>query len=215
MLDHLQRKRRWSWLKVVGARINYWQWLTLETGPVSFCLFLFIPFITIICVSRWYFRWWYSWWLVNDDRLWSIKQKTRKTSNETKAKEISRQNSISRFKWFLLNQNKFEKYLFILNLIWPYYMARLNSEDFSKFFPCWDILFLTYSYESTHREVQKNAEIFSIILEYSWFFRLFRGFSYKTFLSSELQSRVYHHKIPRKILHRTVIVRSRGLTGEK
>ena len=92
---------------------------------------------------------------------------------------------------------------------------RLNSEDFSKFFPCWDILFLTYSYESTHREVQKNAKIFSIILEYSWFFRLFRGFSYKTFLSSELQSRVNHHKIPRKILHRTVIVRSRGSTGEK
>ena len=45
-------------------------------------------------------------------------------------------------------------------------MCRLNSEDFSKFFLCQDILFLTFSYESTHQEVQKNAKIFSIILEY-------------------------------------------------
>ena len=46
-------------------------------------------------------------------------------------------------------------------------MIRLNSEDFSKFFLCQDILFLTFSYESTYQEVQKNAKIFSIILEYS------------------------------------------------
>ena len=46
-------------------------------------------------------------------------------------------------------------------------MIRLNSEDFSKFFLCQDILFLTFSYESTYQEVQKNAKIFSIILELS------------------------------------------------
>ena len=34
---------------------------------------------------------------------------------------------------------------------------RLNSEDFSKFFLGLDILLLTFSYESTHSEVQKNA----------------------------------------------------------
>ena len=47
------------------------------------------------------------------------------------------------------------------------WMVRLNSENFSKFFLCQDILFLTFSYESTHQEVQKNAKICSIILEYS------------------------------------------------
>ena len=46
-------------------------------------------------------------------------------------------------------------------------MVRLNSEDFSKFFLCLGILFLTFSYERTHQEVQENAEIFSNILEYS------------------------------------------------
>ena len=45
-------------------------------------------------------------------------------------------------------------------------MPRLNSEDFSKFFLCQDIFFLTFSYESTHQEVLKNAEISPIILEY-------------------------------------------------
>ena len=44
-------------------------------------------------------------------------------------------------------------------------ISRLNSEDFSKFFLCQDILFLTFSYESTHQEVQKNARFFSMILE--------------------------------------------------
>ena len=42
---------------------------------------------------------------------------------------------------------------------------RLNSEDFLKFFLCLDILFPTYIYESTRREMQKNAKIFSNILE--------------------------------------------------
>ena len=40
-------------------------------------------------------------------------------------------------------------------------MHRLNSEDFSKFFLCLDILVLTYPYESTHSEVNNNAEIVS------------------------------------------------------
>ena len=63
----------------------------------------------------------------------------------------------------------------------PSCMARLNSEDFSKFFLCLDILFLAYSPESTHLVVHKTAETISNLLEYSWFFRLFRGFSYKNF----------------------------------
>ena len=46
------------------------------------------------------------------------------------------------------------------------------------------------------------------------FFDFFEVFHRKTFLYSELQSRAYHHKIPRKNPHRTVHVRSRGSTGE-
>jgi len=46
-------------------------------------------------------------------------------------------------------------------------MVRLNSEDFSEFFLCLDILVLTYPDESTHSEVQKNADILSNIREYS------------------------------------------------
>ena len=46
-------------------------------------------------------------------------------------------------------------------------MPRLNSEDFSKFLLCLDILFLTYSPVRAHLEVQKTAEIISYILEYS------------------------------------------------
>ena len=46
-------------------------------------------------------------------------------------------------------------------------IIRLNSENFSKFFLCLDILLLTYSHESTPSEVKKNAEIFPNILEYS------------------------------------------------
>ena len=87
-----------------------------------------------------------------------------------------------------------------------FHMVRLNSGNFSKFSLCSDTIFLTYSYERTHREVQKNVEFFSNILEYSWFFRLFRCFSFKSFLSRELQSRGRHHKIRHKIPHRTVYV---------
>ena len=46
-------------------------------------------------------------------------------------------------------------------------IGRLNSEDFSKFFLCLDILFLAYSPESTHLVVQKTAETISNLLEYS------------------------------------------------
>ena len=87
-------------------------------------------------------------------------------------------------------------------------IVRLNSEDFSKFFLWLDALFLTFSYVSTHSEIQKNAWFFSNFLEYSWFFQLFRGFSYKTFLYSELQLHDMHHKIPHKISHRIVQVTS-------
>ena len=94
-------------------------------------------------------------------------------------------------------------------------MTRLNSENFSKFFLCLNISYLTLSYERTHLEVQKNADFFRIFLNFQDFFRNFPGFSYKTFLYSELQLRAKHHSIPQKILRRTVIMRSRGSTGEK
>ena len=60
-------------------------------------------------------------------------------------------------------------------------IVRLNSEDFLKFFLCSDILFQTFPYERADWEVRKNAKFFSNSREYSWFFRLFRGFSYKNF----------------------------------
>ena len=65
-------------------------------------------------------------------------------------------------------------------------MLRLNSEDFSKFLLCSDTIFLTNSYESTHREVRKNVEIFRIFLNIHEFSQHFRSFSFKTFLYSEL-----------------------------
>ena len=68
-------------------------------------------------------------------------------------------------------------------------MARLNSEDFSKFLLCSDIIFFTDSYESRHREVQKNVEIFRIFLNIHEFSQHFRRFSFKSFSCSELQSR--------------------------
>ena len=91
----------------------------------------------------------------------------------------------------------------------------MNSEDFSKFLLCSDIIFFTDSYESRHREVQKNVEIFRIFLNIHEFSQHFRSFSFKTFLYSELQSPSRHHKIRYKIPHRTGFVRPRGSTGEK
>ena len=55
-----------------------------------------------------------------------------------------------------------------------YYITTLNSEDFLKFFQWLGILFLTYSYENTHEEVQKNSEFWSNIPEYSRFFDFFK-----------------------------------------
>ena len=72
-------------------------------------------------------------------------------------------------------------------------MVRLNSGDFSKFCVCLDIIFWAFSYERTLEEVQKNDEFFRIFLNFHDFFRFFRGFSYKFFLYSELQSRAMHH----------------------
>ena len=94
-------------------------------------------------------------------------------------------------------------------------MRRLNSEDFSNFFLCLDILFLTFSQERALQEVRKNVEFFRIFLNFHDFFSLFRGFSCKSFLYSELQSRDRHYKIAHKIPRRTVYVRTRGSTGEK
>ena len=84
----------------------------------------------------------------------------------------------------------------------------MNSEDFSKFLLCSDTIFLTDSSESTHLEVQKNVEIFRIFLNIHEFSRHFRRFSFKSFLYSELQSRVIYHKIHHKILRRMGYVRS-------
>ena len=55
------------------------------------------------------------------------------------------------------------------------HMVRLNSEDFSKFFLCLDIIFLTYTFERTHLIVPKNVEIFRIFLNIHDFFEVFRS----------------------------------------
>ena len=96
-----------------------------------------------------------------------------------------------------------------------YRINRLTSEDFSKFFLRLGILLLTYSPERAHLEVQKTAEIISNILEYSWFFQLFRGFSYKTFKPNETQTRVIYQKNRHKIPHRTVHMWSLSYVEQK
>ena len=80
----------------------------------------------------------------------------------------------------------------------------LNSEDFLKSILCSDIICPTYLYDRTHLIVQKSVEIFTKIFEYSWFFRLFRGFSYKTFLYSELQFRAMYSSVHKSLLPKTV-----------
>ena len=57
-------------------------------------------------------------------------------------------------------------------------ICRLNSEDFSNFF-LFRYYFLNHSLERTYLIVPKNVKIFSNIDGYSWFFRPFRGFSFK------------------------------------
>ena len=70
---------------------------------------------------------------------------------------------------------------------------RLNSEDFSKFFVCLDIIFWAFSYERTLGEVQKNVEFFPISLNFHDFFDFFDVFYTICFLYSELQSRAMLH----------------------
>ena len=91
-------------------------------------------------------------------------------------------------------------------------MYRLNNGIFLKFFLCLDIFFLTFSLERTHLKSRKI--FFRIFLIFRVYFGLFRDFSYKTFLYSEKQSRVYHHKMPRKIPRWTLYVWSQGSTGK-
>ena len=61
----------------------------------------------------------------------------------------------------MISRDEFEKFRAFLLA-----MARLNSENFSKFFLCSDDLLLTCSYERAHPDVQKNR-FFPNILEYS------------------------------------------------
>ena len=48
-------------------------------------------------------------------------------------------------------------------------MNRLNSEDFSKFFVCLDIIFWAFLYERTLEEVKKNVEFFRIFMNFHEF----------------------------------------------
>ena len=84
----------------------------------------------------------------------------------------------------------------------------LNTEDFSNFLWCLDIIFSTYYYERTHKNVRKNREFFRIFWNFCEFFPFFRGFLFSVFLRNDAQSRDMHHKIPHKISHRTVNMRS-------
>ena len=74
-----------------------------------------------------------------------------------------------------------------------YDMPRLNSEDFSKFFLCLDILFSTHLFESTRQEMHKNANFFRIFLNVHDFFNFFEVFRVKTFLHSDAQTPDMHH----------------------
>ena len=62
-----------------------------------------------------------------------------------------------------------------------YDICRLNSEDFSKFFLCLGILFLTFSYERTHQEVQEKADFFRIFWNIHDFFDFLEVFRIKLF----------------------------------
>ena len=61
---------------------------------------------------------------------------------------------------------------------------------------------------------RKMLKLFRIFLNIHEFFNFFEVFRMKLFLYSELQSRGIHHKIRKKIPHRTVLVRSLGDVGE-
>ena len=85
---------------------------------------------------------------------------------------------------------------------------RLNSEDFSNFLWCLDIIFSTYYYERTHKNLQKNHEFFRIFWNFWEFFPFFRGFLFRVFLRSNAQSRDSHQTIPLEFLRRMYIVKS-------
>ena len=94
-------------------------------------------------------------------------------------------------------------------------IVRLNSEDFSNFLWCLDIIFSTYYYERTHKNVQKNHEFFRIFWNFREFFPFFRGFLFSVFLRSNAQSRDSHQTIPLEFLRRMYIVRSLKATEGK
>jgi len=77
-------------------------------------------------------------------------------------------------------------------------MARLNSEDFSKFFHM----------KAHTKKCRKMLKFFRKFENIHDFFDFFEVFHRKTFLSSELQLRAMHQKIPHKISHRTDSVTS-------
>ena len=132
MLDHLQRKRKWSWLKAVGAKINSWQWLTLETGPVSvFLLFLFIAFhIWYLCFKMIFLMMIQlvtgQWWPTVEHQA---KNKENVQWNESERNKSSKsQDSVSQKKLFQIEINFWTKILiweFILNFIGPYYIGHI------------------------------------------------------------------------------------------
>ena len=103
---------------------------------------------------------------------------------------------------------KFKNIIFDIELT----IVRLNSEDFSNFLWCLDIIFLTNSYERNDCEVQKMMNFFRIFVNFPHFFVVFYR---KTFLCSMMQSRGTHQTIPCEISRRMDSVRSQWGTVEK
>ena len=58
-------------------------------------------------------------------------------------------------------------------VLFSFRMIRLNSEDFSNFLWCLDIIFLTNSYERNDCEVQKMMNFFRIFVNFPHFSRFF------------------------------------------
>ena len=86
------------------------------------------------------------------------------------------------------------------------FISRLNSEDFSNFLWCLDIIFSTYYYERTHKNVQKNHEFLRIFSNFCEFFPFFRGFLFSVFLDIVGHSRDSYQTIPLEFLRRMYIV---------
>ena len=64
-------------------------------------------------------------------------------------------------------------------------MTRLNSEDFSNFLWCLDIIFSTYYYERTHKNVQKNHTFFRIFWNFREFFPFIEVFCSAFFFAQQ------------------------------